>query len=68
MESSCIKTRYVGGMWVWISFDYVNEFKNFTSNSGIHSIFCKFRSITKNFVVSYRVVWLEILGIPMCDL
>lgn len=45
----------------------VNAFKNFTSNAGIWNIFCKFRSIAKNFVVSYRVVWLEILGLLMCD-
>lgn len=63
---SNIKIRYVGGLWVVVSFEPAKACKNFSSNAGIQNIFCKFRGITKDFVISQRAVWLEILGLPMC--
>ena len=56
----------MGGLWVWVDCENGQVCKKFVSNGGIQNVFSKFQSIEKEFVLKDRMVWVELLGLPIC--
>ncbi|KAL4579625.1 hypothetical protein LXL04_015779 [Taraxacum kok-saghyz] len=61
-----IKIQYVGGLWMWVSYKSSKICKLFMNNAGIQNVFSRFKPLQKDFVIEERLVWLEVIGLPMC--
>nr|GEZ30646.1 hypothetical protein [Tanacetum cinerariifolium] len=58
--------RYIGGRWVWIDLDVENDLSSFRLSVEMDKIFTEFKHIDKDFVTDERVVWIDIVGVPLC--
>ncbi|GJV49452.1 RNA-directed DNA polymerase, eukaryota [Tanacetum coccineum] len=60
-----IKTSYLGGFWVLFEFDYFKSCEKFQSHYGINLWFLCLQQWDTNFVISDRVVWIDVEGTPL---
>ncbi|GKB84662.1 RNA-directed DNA polymerase, eukaryota, reverse transcriptase zinc-binding domain protein [Tanacetum coccineum] len=66
MRSLIIEKKELTGLTEVSSTILAEMCGKFTSNMGIQHLFTRFRSISSNFVVNGRLVWLEISKLPLC--
>ncbi|GKE63535.1 hypothetical protein Tco_1513902, partial [Tanacetum coccineum] len=52
--------------WVWIDLDAENDLSSFRLSMEMDKIFTEFKPIDKDFVTDERVVWIDIVGVPLC--
>nr|GEX91417.1 hypothetical protein [Tanacetum cinerariifolium] len=60
-----IKSSYLGGFWVLFEFDSFQSCKKFQSHDEINSWFSCLQQWDINFVISNRVVWIDVEGTPL---
>ncbi|PWA78420.1 nucleotide-binding alpha-beta plait domain-containing protein [Artemisia annua] len=61
-----VEIKYIGGFWVWIEFNNRKASIRFKQHSTIATYFHSLIPVSKHFVVDERVLWVEILGLPLC--
>ncbi|KAL4562431.1 hypothetical protein LXL04_034634 [Taraxacum kok-saghyz] len=58
--------RHVSGLWVWIEFPNVDSALAFQTNVSIKGFLTDISTLKKNFQIAERLVWLEVIGLPLC--
>ncbi|KAI3744304.1 hypothetical protein L1987_57382 [Smallanthus sonchifolius] len=61
-----MQIRYIGGPWVWLEFDTVEACQRHKENEEINCYFKEMKPVTKDFVMDERIVWIEVVGLPLC--
>ena len=57
--------RYIGGRWVWVELESPQSLFSFKSSVELNKVFLEFKLIDKGFVPDERVVWIDIVGVPL---
>jgi hypothetical protein len=60
-----VDIKYLGGLWVLFEFRTVETRNKFLKHKGISSWFSSLKPWYNEFVVTERLVWLEIEGVPL---
>ena len=60
-----MEVTYVGGSWVWIEFDNRNACTRFKQSDEVKYYFHVIQNLSRQFVVDEKVVWIEIIGMPL---
>ncbi|KAL4563118.1 hypothetical protein LXL04_027151 [Taraxacum kok-saghyz] len=60
-----VELRYVGGLWVLFEFQSEEMCRNFMMNEAMDHWLSEKKTWDRNFVPTYRIVWLEIEGLPI---
>ncbi|PWA84232.1 hypothetical protein CTI12_AA161030 [Artemisia annua] len=61
-----VKIHYIGGLWLWLHFQTIESCNVFKSNTNLKSFFSHIKPVSKKFYMDERMVWVEILGLPLC--
>ncbi|KAL4585631.1 hypothetical protein LXL04_010254 [Taraxacum kok-saghyz] len=61
-----VTVRYVGGDWIYITFETDDLCAKFKKAVGVRSLFSTLRPVVNGFRVMERVVWVEVHGLPCC--
>ena len=56
---------YLGGFWVMIELNNVENQRQFMQHQGVNSWFQEIRAASSDFVSKDRIVWVDIEGIPL---
>nr|GEW35293.1 RNA-directed DNA polymerase, eukaryota, reverse transcriptase zinc-binding domain protein [Tanacetum cinerariifolium] len=61
-----VNIHYAGGLWIWIQFNNANTCEAFKSNEALQNILSIIRAASPSFKVDERMVWIDIIGLPIC--
>ncbi|GJT48862.1 RNA-directed DNA polymerase, eukaryota [Tanacetum coccineum] len=59
--------RYVGGRWVWLEFDYMDQVESVKTSKALKEIFLKFKDVSHDFIPDERCVWIDLVGLPLAS-
>nr|GFB08550.1 RNA-directed DNA polymerase, eukaryota, reverse transcriptase zinc-binding domain protein [Tanacetum cinerariifolium] len=61
-----VKIHYIGGLWVWIQFNFEKSCASYKSNESLKKLWITSHEVSPSFVVDERMIWIEICGLPLC--
>ncbi|GJY35102.1 hypothetical protein Tco_0420480 [Tanacetum coccineum] len=56
--------RYVGGRWVWLEFDSMDQVESVKTSKALKEIFLEFKDVSHDFIPDERCVWIDLVGLP----
>nr|GFC11962.1 armadillo-type fold protein [Tanacetum cinerariifolium] len=59
--------RYVGGRWVWLEFDSMDQVESVKTSKALNEIFMEFKDVSHNFIPDERCVWIDVVGLPLAS-
>ncbi|GJW27523.1 hypothetical protein Tco_0044398 [Tanacetum coccineum] len=60
--------RYVGGRWVWLEFDSMDQVESVKTSKTLKEIFLEFKDVSHDFIPDERCVWIRTwLGLPLAS-
>ncbi|KAK9072497.1 hypothetical protein SSX86_008931 [Deinandra increscens subsp. villosa] len=62
---SDVSFRYVGGWWVRVDCNSIDECAKFSNCQSFNSVFSECKRVCGDFVVKERMVWVNISGLPL---
>ncbi|GJU50409.1 hypothetical protein Tco_1219964 [Tanacetum coccineum] len=54
--------RYVGGRWVWLEFDSMDQVESVKTSKALKEIFLEFKDVSHDFIPDERCVWIRTGG------
>ncbi|GJW14448.1 RNA-directed DNA polymerase, eukaryota [Tanacetum coccineum] len=63
---SDLNIHHVGGYWIWIQFPSSSACSKFQENESLKKLYSVKRAPSSNFTVDERILWIEIIGLPLC--
>ena len=60
-----VDVNYIGGSWVWIEFDNRKACTRFKQRAELLQYFLEVQTMSRQFVVDDKIVWIEISGMPL---
>ncbi|GJS14960.1 hypothetical protein Tco_0409432 [Tanacetum coccineum] len=51
--------RYVGGRWVWLEFDSMDQVESVKTSKALKEIFLEFKDVSHDFIPDERCVWID---------
>lgn len=57
--------RYVGGRWVWLEFDSMDQVESVKTSKALNEIFLEFKDASHDFIPDERCVWIDLVGMPL---
>ncbi|GJR37128.1 hypothetical protein Tco_1212812 [Tanacetum coccineum] len=61
-----VKIHHIGGLWLWLQFQNKETCNAFKKNNNLKSFFSLIKTVSKNFSVDERMVWVAISVLPIC--
>ncbi|GKB27658.1 hypothetical protein Tco_0867059 [Tanacetum coccineum] len=59
--------RYVGGRWVWLEFDSMDQVERVKTSKALKEIFLEFKDVSHDFIPDERCVWIDLVGLPLAS-
>ncbi|GKD36874.1 RNA-directed DNA polymerase, eukaryota [Tanacetum coccineum] len=59
--------RYVGGRWVWLEFDSMDQVERVKTSKALKDIFLEFKDVSHDFIPDERCVWIDLVGLPLAS-
>ncbi|GJW27779.1 RNA-directed DNA polymerase, eukaryota [Tanacetum coccineum] len=59
--------RYVGGRWVWLEFDSMDQVESVKTSKALKEIFLEFKDVSHDFIPDERCVWIDLVGLPLAS-
>ncbi|GKE05461.1 nucleotide-binding alpha-beta plait domain-containing protein [Tanacetum coccineum] len=59
--------RYVGGHWVWLEFDSMDQVESVKTSKALKEIFLEFKDVSHDFIPDERCVWIDLVGLPLAS-
>ncbi|GKE77836.1 RNA-directed DNA polymerase, eukaryota, partial [Tanacetum coccineum] len=59
--------RYVGGRWVWLEFDSMDQVESVKTSKALKDIFLEFKDVSHDFIPDERCVWIDLVGLPLAS-
>ncbi|GJT46133.1 RNA-directed DNA polymerase, eukaryota [Tanacetum coccineum] len=59
--------RYVGGRWVWLEFDSMDQAESVKTSKALKEIFLEFKDVSHDFIPDERCVWIDLVGLPLAS-
>lgn len=60
-----IDIHYVGGLWVWIEFNFSLDCAQFMSNNSLKDLVFNVKPVSNGFLLDGRLIWVDINGLPL---